>query len=339
MRSDLIERIWYGRGIFARLLAPAAAVFGAVAGVRRWLYRNDWLPRTRLQLPVVVVGNIAVGGTGKTPLTVGLAHGLRTRGLRAGIVCRSYRGSATGPAEVTAASDPAECGDEAVLLARLSGAPVWSGPLRVATARALIAAHPGCDLLLVDDGLQHYALDRDFEIAVVDAHRGLGNARLLPAGPLREPASRLDSVDAVVLNGSGTASPALKPPAFAMSLVGDRFVAVNDAARSETAAYFAGRRVVAVAGIGNPGRFFDHLRALGLQFEAHAFPDHHPFAREELAFPHADAIVMTEKDGIKCRGFDDARMWELPVHAQVPDELIASIAERVRIRRSGPAPG
>jgi tetraacyldisaccharide 4'-kinase len=211
--------------------------------------------------------------------------------------------------------------------------------LRVATAQALVAAHPECDLLLVDDGLQHYALERDFEIAVVDAHRGLGNARLLPAGPLREPAWRLDSVDAVVLNGTGTAAPASAAPAYAMTLAGDRFVAVSDAARSESAAYFAGQRVVAIAGIGNPVRFFEHLRALGLAFEAHAFPDHHPFALEELAFPHADAIVMTQKDGIKCRGFDDARMWELPVHAQVPDELIAAIAQRVRIRRTGAAPG
>src|SRR5690606_27610994 len=185
-----------------------------------------------------------------------------------------------------------------------------------------------------DDGLQHYALERDVEIAMIDAARGFGNGLPLPAGPLREPRARLERVDAVVVNGDapthGISGPA---PAFTMTLCGARFRNVRDCARTADVSEFAGRRLVAIAGIGNPARFFTHLRALGLAFEAHAFSDHHRYAAHEVRFPDADAILMTEKDAIKCASFSDARMWALPVNAVTSDALATLVLERIGHRR------
>lgn len=315
-----LERHWYRVTPLSLLLRPLAFLFRAAVALRRAFYRVGILRATRVSVPVVVIGNITVGGTGKTPLVIWLAGFLRARGMQPGIVSRGY-GSKTGaPRPVTAASDPAVCGDEAVMLARSCDAPVWVGIDRAAAARALLAAHPACDVIVSDDGLQHYGLVRDVEVVVVDGGRGLGNGFMLPAGPLREPATRLASVDAIIVNVSQSAAVGLKsitPAAFAMSLRGSEFCNLLNPEQRVGAGHFRGRRVHAVAGIGNPQRFFEHLRRLGVNFTAHPFPDHHGFTAADLAFVDADCIVMTEKDAVKCWPFAREDHWVLPVAAEI----------------------
>jgi tetraacyldisaccharide 4'-kinase len=326
-----IERHWQSVTPVSALLYPASLLYGAAVASRR-----NSAVATRLKVPVVVIGNVTVGGTGKTPLALGLAAALRERGFTPGIVCSGYGGASRAPQTVTPESDPAQCGDEAVLLARRSGCPVWAGADRVAAANGLLA-HAGCDLLLCDDGLQHLRLARDAEICVVDGARGFGNGWLLPAGPLREPASRVESVDAVVVNGHA-AHPSLAKlpvgtPRFAMTLEGREFRNLLNPPRATGADHFRGKRVHAVAGIGDPARFFRHLQTLGLDFTAHPFPDHHPFTASDLDFPDADAVLMTEKDAVKCRRFANEKHWELPVDAVIDSALADLMARKLEPRR------
>ena len=333
-----LERLWYRPPRLAYGLLPLAWLYRGVDSVRRQFYRMGVFERTRLPIAVVIVGNITAGGSGKTPLVQWLAERLTAAGRRPAIVSRSYAASATQPARVRAGDDPAIRGDEAVLLAATAACPVWSGPHRRDTARALLAAHPQIDTLLCDDGLQHYALERDVEIAVVDAARGFGNALPLPAGPLREPLSRLRRVDAIIMNGEApVADLPAAAPRFAMYLHGAQFRNLVDPNRVETAQAFQHLRLAAVAGIGNPARFFTHLRNLGLTFEAHGFSDHHRYRAEELRFPAADAILMTEKDAIKCAALRDPRMWALPVAAVTDEALVQLILQRIA-RAADPAP-
>jgi tetraacyldisaccharide 4'-kinase len=247
-----------------------------------------------------------------------MATFLAGRGLRPGIVSRGYGGRSNEARAVQPDSDPALVGDEPVLLAQHGPWPVWVGSDRVATAQALLAAHPACDVIVCDDGLQHYRLARDVEIAVVDGARGFGNGWMHPAGPLREPQARLASVNAVVINGARPAGMLLSAPAvFEMTLRGERFHNLLDPARCVGAKHFTGRQVHAVAGIGHPGRFFAHLTQLGLDVTPHAFPDHHPYSSADLASCDGHDVVMTEKDAVKCRGFANDRWWTLMVDANV----------------------
>jgi tetraacyldisaccharide 4'-kinase len=312
------ERHWYRRSALSAALWPFSLAFGAGVAVRRALYRSGVLRAERLAVPVVVVGNLVVGGAGKTPLTLWIAQALAARGWHPGIVSRGYGGSDAGPSEVPRAGDWRRYGDEPVLLADAGVGPVWIGRRRADAARALLAAHPGCDLILCDDGLQHYALARDVEIAVVDA-RGHGNGCLLPAGPLREPADR--PVDAVVGNGApGEYAMRLAPAGFHRVAKPDEVVPV-DALR--------GGRLHAVAGIGHPQRFFDTLSALGLAFTPHAFPDHHAFTPADLDFARCDAVLMTEKDAVKCRTFGRDDLVALRVAPQVDAALADFIAAKI----------
>jgi tetraacyldisaccharide 4'-kinase len=311
------ERHWYRRSALSAALWPLSLAFGAGVAARRALYRAGVLAADRLPVPVVVVGNRVVGGAGKTPLALWIAQALARRGRRPGIVSRGYGGAEAGPAEVPPGGDWRRYGDEPILLAEARVAPVWIGRRRAAAARAMLAAHPDCDVVLSDDGLQHYALARDVEIAVVDA-RGDGNGFLLPAGPLREPASR--RVDAIVGHGA--------PGDYAMCLEPAGFVRVADGA-AVAVETLRGRRLHAVAGIGHPQRFFDTLASLGLEFTPHAFPDHHDYAPGELDFPGCDAVLMTEKDAVKCRvpGRDD--LVALRVAARVDEALADFITARI----------
>lgn len=314
-----LPSLWYGRRLAAVLLplVPLSLVFHLLSGLRRALYATGILRAEALPVPVVVVGNLTVGGSGKTPLVLWLVESLRARGKRPGIISRGYAAAGEGARAVGPDSDPAAVGDEPLLLARRSGVPVFVGRDRVAAGRALLAAHPECDVIVADDGLQHYRLRRDVEIAVFD-RRGAGNGRLLPAGPLREPLSRLAEVDAVVFNG-GEASVRLPEglPHFAMRLAGERFIALDDPARSVGAAELRKRRLVAVAGIGDPQRFFDSLRDLGLDFEARPFPDHHRYLAADLVCAPDAVILMTEKDAVKCRPLVAGEAWVLPVAAEI----------------------
>lgn len=322
---------WYAPGRPSPLLRAASALYGSLACARRSLYGYGILGRIRLPIPVAVVGNIAVGGTGKTPLTLWLADALARSGRRPGIVCRSYGARTDTAARVTPDDDPALKGDEAVLMATRAACPVWSGPKRARTAAAMVAAHPQIDMVLCDDGLQHYALHRDIEIAVVDAARAFGNGCLLPAGPLREPVGRLERVDAIVLNGDADVRGLPDAvPHYRMRLLGDRFTQVGHPERTREAREFAGKRIAAVAGIGNPERFYGHLRSLGLAFVTKAFPDHHRYRPSDIEALDADYVLMTEKDAIKCARFSDERMWMLPVAAEVDAALLMTVLRRIQ---------
>jgi tetraacyldisaccharide 4'-kinase len=324
--SARLQAIWYGGATPPWPLRALARVFGLAVVLRRAAYARGLCRSRRVAKPVIVVGNLTVGGSGKTPLVIWLAQQLRERGLRPGVVLRGYGGVAVAgrvPCLVTPDSDVAVVGDEALLLRLRTGVPVVVGRDRVGAAERLIAA--GVDVIIADDGLQHLRLARDFEIAVIDGARGLGNRYLLPAGPLREPGERLARVDAVVINGgAGSALEAAAaaahavagaPPGFVMRLNGEWLRTLAGTGAPVALSSLAGRRVHAVAGIGNPARFFAQLAAAGLEVIAHAFPDHHRFRAAELEFGDDLPLLMTEKDAVKCRPFAAANRWYLPVAA------------------------
>jgi tetraacyldisaccharide 4'-kinase len=322
---ERLVRCWYRPCLWRYLLAPLALLFSFAVWLRRLSYRAGWRQAVRLPVPVVVVGNIAIGGTGKTPLIIWLAEQLRQEGWRPGIVSRGYGGRRRESAPVQADSDPADVGDEPVLLARRTGCPVWVGRRRAEAARQLLAFHPEVDVILADDGLQHYALARDVELAVVDGERGFGNGWLLPAGPLREPRSRLDSVTAVVVNG-GQILADLAVPQFAMTLAGRRFWRLGAPQTVVDAGHFAGCAVEAVAGIGNPDRFFRTLADLGIRAEPHALPDHHRYRPQDLP---TGTVLMTEKDAVKCAALEPADAWALRIDAELGAGLKHMILEKI----------
>jgi tetraacyldisaccharide 4'-kinase len=325
-----LQRQWFRLTPWHVVLLPLSVLFGLVAALRRGLYRAGLLRAIRLPVPVIVVGNISVGGTGKTPLALWLADFLRQQGYHPGIISRGYGGGTQDAVAVDVRSDPALVGDEPLLLARKSGCPVWVGRDRVAAGKALLRAHAECDVLLSDDGLQHYRLDRDMEIVVVDGERKFGNGLLLPAGPLREGVSRLMSVDAVVVNGGSLKADMRLRNEFEMSLEGEVFYPLCEPELRARAADFGGKKLHAVAGIGNPQRFFAHLSRLGLVFEEHAFPDHWVFRPQDLDYGDADALLMTEKDAVKCAGFADERYWALAVEAILPPAFGQIVLQKLR---------
>jgi tetraacyldisaccharide 4'-kinase len=297
-----------------------------VSGWRRLAYRRGWLHAVSVGVPVIVVGNITAGGSGKTPLVVAIVERLRAAGRTPGVATRGYGRDDPGtPRWVDARSDPALCGDEPVLVARRTGAKVRADRDRVAAARALVEA--GCDVIVCDDGLQHYRLARDVEIEVIDARRGHGNGRLLPAGPLREPGSRAAACDFHVLNDpAGDTEPAfgqwrmLLRTGDALPLLGGRPVPLQA---------FAGRRVHAVAGIGDPERFFATLRALGIAVVPHAFPDHHRYTAEDFEFGSDLPVLMTEKDAVKCAAFAGEQHYLVPVRAELPEAFWIALLDRL----------
>ena len=318
--ARLLPRWWYQRGLspFLLPLLPLSWFFRLVVAVRRWAYRCGLLCSFRLAVPVIVVGNLTVGGSGKTPLVIWLVRCLREHGFHPSVISRGYGGAERGVRAVTADSPASAVGDEPLLLARRTGVPVFVGRDRVAAGRALLAAHPTCDVIVSDDGLQHYRLRRDAEIAVFDG-RGAGNRRLLPAGPLREPLGRLTAVTAVVWNSAppGSNFADVHVPQFPMRLAAESFYALNDSARRCSVEDLRPKRLFALAGIGDPSRFFAQLAALGLVFEAHPFPDHHVYTMADLAFAREGTLLMTEKDAVKCASFPLHDAWVLPVEAEL----------------------
>lgn len=325
-----LQRQWQRLTPWHLVLLPLGILFWLVAALRRSLYRAGLLPTVRLRVPVVVVGNISVGGTGKTPLVLWLADFLRQHGFRPGIISRGYGGGADRVMAVDAGSDPAMVGDEPLLLAKKSACPVWIGRDRVAAGEALLSAHPECDVLLSDDGLQHYRLGRNVEIVVVDAERRFGNGLIMPAGPLREGVSRLRTVDAVVANGVSLRLGVPLANEFEMRLQGRVFYNLRNPELHVEADALRGKKLHALAGIGNPGRFFAHLRGLGLEFEEHAFPDHCVYRPEDLRYDGADALLMTEKDAVKCVDFAAENYWVLAVDAVLPPAFGQMMVQKLR---------
>lgn len=336
-----LEGEWQRLGGGALIFLPFAVAFRGVTALRRALYRAGILRSWKAPVPVIVVGNITAGGTGKTPLVIAVVEVLRAAGRNAGVVSRGYGRVPPTDADprgvvrvLPGVATPELFGDEPVLIARRTGVPVYLSPDRPAAVRALLAAHPEVDVIVSDDGLQHYALERDVEIAVVDGERGFGNGLPLPSGPMREPVARLREVDCAVVNG-GNSDRVPAPRQFAMTLAGETFVSFSgqELAPQEFAPAARGRRVAAVAGIGNPGRFFAHLDRLGVGAQRHAFPDHHHYQPGDLRLPGAEVVVMTEKDAVKCAAFADARMWFLRVEAALPPEFDAFLLERLAARK------
>jgi tetraacyldisaccharide 4'-kinase len=337
---ERLTRRWYEAAAPPQLLRPLSWLYGAVLGLRRRAYASGWLRSVRAARPVIVVGNLTVGGTGKTPLTLWLAQRLGGGALKVGLLSRGYGRRGGAALQVHPDSDWREVGDEPLLLARRSGCPTVVARDRVSGAQLLTEL--GAQLILCDDGLQHLRLVRDCEIVVLDGARGFGNRALLPAGPLREPLERLSHVDALVVNGAGVHdSLAQLPPIarFAMELEAREVVPLGAAAPARELVAWRGQSVHAVAGIGNPARFFAQLRGFGLTVREHPFPDHHPFSPGELEFGDQLPVLMTEKDAVKCAGFANPRLWYVPVVAHFSDadgrELLARLLTKAGITLPG----
>jgi len=306
------ENVWYKDPFIGVWLMPLGFVFSDIARFRKYLYRLGVLKTHRLPVPVIVVGNITVGGTGKTPLIIWMARLLKDLGYNPGIISRGYGGQAeTWPQSVNADSRAETVGDEALLIAKQTGCPVVIGSVRVEAAKQLLR-EADCTIILSDDGLQHYALYRDIEIAVIDGERRFGNGYCLPAGPLREPISRLQTVDLIVVNGER-----YEDNEYAMQLAGD--TAVNMlTGEQKPLAEFANVECHALAGIGNPNRFFKLLVSAGLTCKTQSFPDHYKFQAADIMFKDNNPVLMTEKDAVKCGGFAGEQHWYVPV-AAVPE--------------------
>jgi len=326
-----LTALWYRESAGFSLLAPLGWLYRLGVALRRAAYASGLLQIHRVGKPVIVVGNLTVGGTGKTPLVAWLAQQLSLTGLKVGIVSRGYGRSGSDPLAVHGTSSWRQVGDEPLLLASLTGCDVVVSRDRFAGARKLVSL--GVDVVIADDGLQHLRLARDCELVVIDGARGFGNGRLLPAGPLREPASRLRNADIVVVNGSpehaslrGSAEKGLQ-----MSLYGGDAHRVDGLAMPEPLEHFRGRRVHAVAGIGNPQRFFRDLRARGIELVEHPFPDHHPFTADELTFGDDLPVLMTQKDAVRCKEIESARLWYVPVVARFSESQAKELLDRVAL--------
>lgn len=327
--ETVLLRAWQRRGLLAWMLLPLSLIYRALVAVRRMLFVVGVLRQTVLPVPVVVVGNVFVGGTGKTPLVIWLVEQLRARGFTPGVVARGYRARIDQVTEVDVTSSPHEVGDEPLLVAQKTGAPVVVGRRRVAAAQYLLDARPAVDVIIADDGLQHYALGRQVEIMLSDA-RGHGNGWLLPAGPLREPASRRS--DFQVVNDARVAPPGI----HRMRLIGDYAQQLCDRTRRLPLAGLPdGARVAAAAGIGHPQRFFDMLARKDVRLVATlALPDHFDFSVDPFGAIEADIILITDKDAVKCARIEafasDHRLWTVPVTAVVDGALADNIVEKLR---------
>jgi tetraacyldisaccharide 4'-kinase len=325
--DSFLQRVWYDRHApwLSLALLPLSWLFGLVVACRRAAYRIGLLSRVRVGRPVVVIGNVTVGGTGKTPFTFWLATLLQAKGVRVGIVLRGYGGNSSHwPRDVGADSATQEVGDEAVLLASRTGAIVVAGPDRVAAAQRAIER--GAEIVLSDDGLQHYRLARDREIVVIDGRRGVGNRRLLPAGPLREPVSRLAQADLRVVSWrDGAARPLTPVPATIQAWARLREATALVGGETRPIEAFEGSRVHAVAGIGHPQQFFAALQQLGIEVAPHALPDHARLTAADIRFPDELPVLMTEKDAVKSRAIADQRHWAVSMDVMVSEQDAAAV--------------
>ncbi len=311
------------------MLVPLSWLYRLLIALRRLLYSLRLFPVTRLPVPVIVVGNLTVGGTGKTPLVETVAKILTEEGYHPGLVSRGYGGQAKKwPQQVRGDSDPVSVGDEAVLLARRTACPMAVGPKRAAAALALLKFNH-CDVIISDDGLQHYALGRDIEIAVIDGVRRMGNGHLLPAGPLREPKRRLKKVDLIVANGGGTRGE------FTMNVRAGLPRRVIDDREADDWGAFTEQAVHAVAGIGNPERFYNALKKRGVTLIEHTYPDHHPYLQQDLEFDDHAPVLMTEKDAVKCKRFAQLNHWYVPIEVELDSRFSVRFLRLMKEKQSG----
>ena len=332
--QEVIQTAWRRKNaLFYLVLMPLSWLFALLISIRRFAYQEGFCKSYALPVPVIVVGNINVGGSGKTPVVMWLVAQLTKNGYSPAVISRGYGGSVKLPTSVNASTSASLVGDEPVLIKNRCNCPVWVGVNRVEVATALLQAHPECNVIISDDGLQHYRLKRDVEIAVVDAEQHEKNARLLPAGQLREPLQRLNSVDAIVCNG--LKSERQSDEAFyQMQLVGDKFYNLADVETHAVAADFNRKTIKAMAGIGKPERFFEHLRQLGLTFVSVSFDDHFAFSAQDLAKIDCDILIMTEKDAVKCKPFAQPHHWVLPVTANIDAALLPLVLKKLAFRKN-----
>ena len=310
-----LQYSWYNNNFLTLLLRPLTWLYCGLMYGRRVAYGIGLLKRHRLNIPIIIVGNLTVGGTGKTPMVVHIAHLLKRSGYSPGIISRGYGGRARSwPQQVRPDADPVMVGDEAILISRRCGCPMAVGPDRAKTA-SLLQKHSGCDIIISDDGLQHYALERDVEIVVIDGMRRFGNGLCLPAGPLREPVSRKDRVDFVITNGIASHNE------YSMSYHGETLVNLNNSEQTCAISELAGKEVHVIAGIGNPARFFEQMRRKGLKVIEHPFDDHHLFSAEDLRFSDDKPVLMTEKDAVKCQRYAGENMWYLPIEIEMNNDF------------------
>lgn len=322
--SSALQRAWYRPASWASLLLPLSWLFRGVAVLRRYQLQH-FRVNTLLPVPMVVVGNISVGGTGKTPLLASLVTHFIELGYRPGIVSRGYGGHAAEyPLMVTQDCHADQSGDEPLLLSSLC--PVVVDPDRYRAAGYLLA-HTDCNLLFSDDGLQHYGLPRDIELVVVDGERGFGNGHCLPAGPLREPLSRLSEVDFVLVNETVSGLELAGAETFRVEARQLRHLASGRVIAADQ--WVGGRRIHAVAGIGNPGRFLRSLERLGFVAKLHALPDHHIYKGDELLFEDGLPVIITAKDAVKCARFATDNVWVLDVVAEISSQFLTRLEERV----------
>lgn len=328
---QFITRAWYEKKRWIWLLYPFSLLYSYLASVRKTQYLTGKKTVWHAPVPVVIVGNISVGGSGKTPLAITLVERLQEAGYQPGIVSRGYGAATTNfPHAVSVNDNPIDVGDEPLLLAQRAGCPVVIDPDRVSAAKFLLDQFD-CDLLISDDGMQHYALGRDIEIAVVDAARGFGNNLCLPAGPLREPVDRLNQVDFIVYNGGiNDTAPVNDTRSFSMHLRPCQFIALNDGQAISLDQWQGARKVHAVAGIGNPQRFFNTLRELGFDLIEHVFPDHHKFSLSDFSNLSDIPILMTEKDAVKVEADWLSNAWFLRVSAQLDETFFVDLKSRLK---------
>ncbi len=324
----LFNRIWYKKHWLMWFLVPLSLIYRLVIGLRRYLYSWGIFRSHRLPVPVIIVGNITVGGTGKTPVLIALVELLQEKGFHPGVISRGYGGRATAwPQVVKIDSDPRHVGDEPVLIVRNTRVPVVVGPKRVDSTKLLLSLHPACDVIVSDDGLQHYAIQRDVEIAVIDGSRRFGNDLCLPAGPLREPVNRLKTVDLVVCNGKA------RTGEYAVRFMVQSICRVIDSKQTIELSELKNKKLIAVAGIGNPDRFFQTLSEMGLKFKTRIFPDHHDFKLQDIECASDELVIMTEKDAVKCAAFADERHWFVKGKMIIDAKFKKKFADKYNISR------
>lgn len=326
----LANKIFYQKTILSYLLLPFSWVYLLIISIHKFLYRQKILKTYHFSIPIIVIGNLTVGGTGKTPLTIFLANFLKAQGFKPAIISRGYGGQAPQyPYPVDANSTPEIVGDEAVLIARQTQCPMVIAPKRVAALQYILQQY-ACDIVLADDGLQHHALGRDIEMVVIDGQRRFGNGFCLPAGPLRESISRLQTVDFLICNGA-----AAKNDEYSMTYMMNDLHAVDHSSRVRPLAEFRNKTIHAVAGIGNPERFFNYLRENSLTIIPHIFPDHHPYQVSDFSFiGKDDQVIMTEKDAVKCEKFAKENFWYLPIKADLPKDFEEKLLQSIKVRSS-----
>ncbi len=333
MNKETLHRwsnfIWYQDNFIGLCLLPFSMIFHDIVRFRRYLYHIGILKKHKLSVPVIIVGNITVGGTGKTPLTIYIVEQLKRLGYKPGVIARGYGGeSEQWPKMVSSDSQPAIVGDEPLVIIRHCEVPIAVGPDRVASAKLLLDK-TDCSVIISDDGLQHYSLDRDVEIIVIDGKRRFGNGYSLPSGPLREAISRIREVDFLVCNGVNA-----EEGEYPMNVQGSKAINLLTG-EQQSLDYFKNKTCHAVAGIGNPERFFSLLDKAGISFLRHPFSDHHDFVQEDFTFDDSNEVLMTEKDAVKCTAFAQKNYWFIPVTASLPEAFTENLVKKLKEKEHG----